>query len=67
MRDFAWIEKLPDAKFVFVKGSHRPRLLTRFECFEFAKWRGHGRRGHAPDLATCQPPFVSSKVTGGDR
>ena len=39
----------PAAKFVYVKGSHRPRPLTRFECFEYAKRRGHGRRGHAPD------------------
>ena len=35
--------------FVVVKGSHRPRPLTRFECFEYVKRRGHGRRGHAPD------------------
>ena len=33
------------------------------ECFEYAKRRGHGRRVHAPDSPTCQPPFVSSKVT----
>ena len=39
----------PHAKFLCVKGSHRPRPLTRFECFEYAKRRGHGRRGHAPD------------------
>ena len=38
-----------EAKFFYVKGSHRPRPLTRFECFEYAKRRGHGRRGHAPD------------------
>ena len=37
------------AKFFYVKGSHRPRPLTRFECFEYAKRRGHGRRVHAPD------------------
>ena len=51
------------AKFFYVKGSHRPRPLTRFECFEYAKRRGHGRRVHAPHSPTCQPPFVSSKVT----
>ena len=35
-----------EMRIFFVKGSHRPRLLSRFE---YAKWRGHGRRDHAPD------------------
>ena len=44
-----YIAGVQEAKFFYVKGSHRPRPLTRFECFEYAKRRGHGRRVHAPD------------------